>query len=118
MALSNQQKNDVKEILITSLRNKFKRTLLEWVGVVFAEDPFKKINTFIAIPYNPYEPEPYNRWTMRGMLDLDRELKVANEFWDFLGGKGAYQDLLDCFEKVGIEMREEIDNYFKRFSKK
>ena len=45
---------------------------------------------------------------MAGMLDLDKELKVAKEFWDFLGGEGAYEDLLSCFEKVGIEMREDI----------
>jgi len=25
-------------------------------------------------------------------------------------------ELLDCFERVGISMRPEIDNYFKRFS--
>jgi type II restriction enzyme len=42
-------------------------------------------------------------------------LKVANEFWDFLGGVCAYQDLLSCFERAGIEMRPEIDNYFKKF---
>ena len=52
---------------------------------------------------------------MRGMLDLEHELKVADEFWDFLGGKGAYQDLLGCFERVGIELRPEIDQYFARF---
>ena len=77
----------------------FKRTLLEWVGVTLYENPDAKINTIIAIPYNPYEPKPYTRWTMAGMIDLDYELKVAKEFWDFLGGKGAYEDLLDCFEK-------------------
>jgi len=93
----------------------FKRTLLEWAAVVLAENPKAKINTLIAIPYNPYEPKPYSRWTMAGMLDLDKELKVAEEFWDFLGGKGAYDDLLSCFERVGIELRDEIDNYFSRF---
>ena len=96
----------------------FKRTLLEWVAVVLANKPDAVINTFIAIPYNPYEPEPYTRWTMRGMLDLENELKVADEFWDFLGGKNTYKDLLDCFERVGIELRDEIDDYFKRFNKK
>lgn len=96
----------------------FKRTLLEWVAVILADNPKAKINTLIAIPYNPYEPEPYNRWTMRGMLDLDNELKVGVEFWDFLGGKGTYQDLLDCFEEVGIELREEIDEYFQKFNQK
>jgi type II restriction enzyme len=54
---------------------------------------------------------------MAGMLDLKEELKVAEEFWDFLGGIGAYQCLLDCFEKVGIELRNEIDSYFQKYNK-
>jgi type II restriction enzyme len=49
------------------------------------------------------------------MLDLDNELKVAEEFWDFLGGKGAYLELLNCFERAGIELRPEIDKYFLKF---
>lgn len=93
----------------------FKRTLLEWVAAVLAENPKVNINTLIAIPYNPYEPKPYSRWTMRGMLDLENELKVAEEFWDFIGGNGTYNDLLDIFEKVGIELRPEIDKYFSKF---
>ena len=93
----------------------FKRTLLEWTAIVLAENPDAKVNTLIAIPYNPYDPKPYSRWTMAGMLDLENELKVAEEFWDFLGGSGSYQNLLDCFERVGIELRTEIDNYFARF---
>lgn len=96
----------------------FKRTLLERVAIVFSINPKAKINTLVAIPYNPYEPKPYERWTLKGMLDLENELRVAEEFWDFLGGKGVYQDLLDCFEKVGIELRPEIDQYFKKFSNK
>ncbi len=93
----------------------FKRTLLEWVAAVLAQNPDAKINTLIAIPYNPYEPKPYERWTMKGLLDLDSELKVADEFWDFLGGEGCYNELLNCFERVGIELRPEIDAYFSKF---
>ena len=95
----------------------FKRTLLEWTASVLAQNPQAKVNTLIAIPYNPYSPKPYSRWTMAGMLDLKYELKVAEEFWDFLGGVGTYQVLLDIFEKVGIELREEIDDYFLKFQK-
>jgi len=95
----------------------FKRTLLEWVASTFAQNPKAKINTLIAIPYNPYYPKPYERWTISGMLDIENELKVAEEFWDFLNGKDTYNDLLDCFEKVGCELREEIDNYFKEYSR-
>ncbi len=93
----------------------FKRTLLEWIAIYLAEDPEANVHSYIAIPYNPYEPKPYERWTLKGMLDLDQELKVADEFWDFLGGTGAYEELLNCFERVGIELRPEIDKYFEKF---
>lgn len=93
----------------------FKRTLLEWVAITLASEPMAKVHTLIAIPYNPYEPLPYQRWTLKGMLDIDYELMVADEFWNFLGGEGAYNDLLDCFETAGIELRPEIDEYFLRF---
>ncbi|MEM0143857.1 MAG: TdeIII family type II restriction endonuclease [Candidatus Parvarchaeum sp.] len=92
----------------------FKRTLLEWIAIYLYEHPDADINSYIAIPYNPYEPRPYERWTLRGMLDLENELKVAEEFWDFLRGEGAYSELLDCFERVGIELRPEIDEYFSK----
>jgi hypothetical protein len=87
-------------------------------AAVLADTPDARVNSLIAIPYNPYAPEPYNRWMMRGMLDLPNELKVAEEFWDFLGGAGAYNDLLDIFERIGIELRAEIDEYFAKFNTK
>ena len=48
------------------------------------------------------------------MLDLENELKIAEEFWDFLGGEGAYEALLGCFERVGSEMKK--TSIFKNFS--
>jgi len=93
----------------------FKRTLLEWVAIFLAKDPKAKVNSYIAIPYNPYEPRPYERWTLKGMLDLENELKVADELWDFLGNGSTYKELLDCFERAGIELRPEIDEYFENF---
>jgi len=42
---------------------------------------------------------------------------VAEELWDFLGGQGAYNELLGCFEKAGIELRSEIDDYFARYNR-
>ncbi len=96
----------------------FKRTLLEWVAAETAKNPGINIKTIIGIPYNPYEPEPYNRWTMKGMFDLPHEVLVAEELWEFIGGEGTYQDLLDCFEIVGIELRPEIDEHFAKFNER
>jgi type II restriction enzyme len=96
---------------------KFKQTLLEWAGIALTADKNTKVHTLISIPYNPYEPQKYKRWTMAGMLDFSKELMVAEEFWDFLGGEGAYIELLDCFEKAGVILRPEIDKYFSKFNK-
>jgi type II restriction enzyme len=94
----------------------FKRTLLEWVAMRAAENPKAKVHTLLAIPYNPYDPERYERWTFQGMLDLPNELKVAEEFWDFLGGDNTYVQVLRVFEEVGIALRPEIDAKFKSLS--
>ena len=39
----------------------FKRTLLEWCAIMLAQQPDVDIHSYIAIPYNPYEPKPYER---------------------------------------------------------
>jgi type II restriction enzyme len=95
----------------------FKRTLLEWVAIYLTQNPSADVHSYIAIPYNPYEPKPYERWTLKGMFDLNNELKVGEEFWNFLGGDGAYKNLLNCFEKVGIEIRPELDRCFSKIQK-
>jgi type II restriction enzyme len=92
-----------------------KRTLLEWAGILLTKNNKLIVNTAVAIPYNPYEPKPYERWTLKGMLENNSQLKVASEFWDFLGGKGTYNQLLDCFESAGLKLKNKIDKYFKKF---
>ncbi len=94
----------------------YKRTLLEWTAAELTRDPESVVNAMIGVPYNPYEPEPYQRWTLKGMLDLQNDVLIAEELWDFIGGEGTYIELLDAFEQAGIELRDEIDSYFKRFS--
>lgn len=96
----------------------FKRQLLEWVAIRGAVNPRVKIQTRIAIPYNPYEPEPYQRWTFQGMFDIQNEMLVADEFWNFLGGDNTYNQLLKVFEEVGIALRPEIDARFAQFAPK
>jgi hypothetical protein len=94
----------------------FKRTLLYWIAIWLYQYPKAFINSMIAIPYNPYAPAPYERWTMRGMLDIEKELLVAEEFWDFVAGEEIYEELLNCFERVGMSLRPEIDRYCESLS--
>jgi hypothetical protein len=95
----------------------YKRQLLEWVAIRGQKNNKANIRTLIAIPYNPYEPEPYQRWTLQGLFDLPNEIMVADEFWNFLGGDDTYEQLLSVFEGVGIELRPEIDTCFQKFQR-
>jgi len=94
----------------------YKRTLLKWAAAILGRDPESIVNTMIGVPYNPYEPKPYNRWTAEKVLDMQQDILIADELWDFIGGEGTYLELLDAFEQVGIELKDEIDQYFEQFS--
>jgi type II restriction enzyme len=86
-----------------------KKQLLDWIAIRGSELSSVKIKTILAIPYNPYEPEPYQGWTLQGLFDLNNEVLVGKEFWDFLGGSNTYEDLLNVFEEAGLELYDEID---------
>jgi hypothetical protein len=87
---------------------KSKQKLLEWVAL-----RKKKVTTILAIPYNPYHPDPYTRFTMQGYLDEKKELYVAEKFWNLLGGEGTYKEILDIFDEVGKEFKEKIESKIK-----
>ena len=89
-----------------------KKKMLEWVAMAG-----KEVYTMVCIPYNPYHPEPYERWTLKGLFDLEEEILVGQEFWDFLGGKGTFEELLGLFEEVGREISTEIENKIKEIAK-
>ncbi len=95
-----------------------KKQMLDWIAMRGSEKPKAKVKTIVAIPYNPYEPKPYERWTLQGLFDLKEEVLVGVEFWDLLGGKGTYEDLLKVFEEAGLELYGEIDKKMKNLNNK
>ena len=90
-----------------------KKQMLDWIAMRGSEKPKAKVKTIVAIPYNPYEPKPYERWTLQGLFDLKEEVLVGVEFWDLLGGKNTYEDLLKVFEQAGLELYDEIEKKMK-----
>lgn len=47
-------------------------------------------------------------------VEKDRDTPFTEKIFH-LKGKGAYLELLNCFERVGTELRQEIDEYFSKF---
>ena len=91
----------------------FKRTLLKWMAVFIHRCPEANVQAMIAMPYNPYAPKPYDRWTNKNILDRKKQLYVGEEFWNFLSKQKVYKSLLNCFEQVGNDMRGEIKKYLE-----
>ena len=95
-----------------------KLKLLRWTALRLSQDKNVQVSTRLAIPYNPYYPEPYERWTLRGLYDLeDGEVLVGEEFWNFVASDTVYAELLDVFQEVGEELRTEIDKKFAEFQR-
>jgi hypothetical protein len=92
---------------------KSKTKLLEWVA-----RRRKSVNVFLAFPYNPYHPEPYSRFTEVGMMDQPNDFLVGDEYWDFIGGKNTFTELLDTFDEVGKEFKDRLDKKFKEIAVK
>jgi len=100
-------KPNMKEFVALKLK------LLRWTALRFSQNKSAKLFTRLAIPYNPYYPEPYERWTLKGLYDLESgEVLVGEEFWNFVASNNIYDELLDIFQKVGKELRIEIDKKF------
>lgn len=103
-------KPNMKEFVALKLK------LLRWKGLRLSQDNDAKVLTRLAIPYNPYHPEPYERWTLKGLYDLENgEVLVGEEFWNFVASDTIYDELLDVFQEVGEELRTEIDRKFAEF---
>lgn len=105
-------KPNMKEFVALKLK------LLKWTALRLCQDREANVFTRLAIPYNPYHPEPYERWTLKGLYDLNSgEILIGEEFWNFVAGEEIYEELLNIFHKVGEELRDEIDETFAKFRK-
>ncbi|MBU0478340.1 TdeIII family type II restriction endonuclease [bacterium] len=91
---------------------KSKTKLLEWVA-----RKRMPIKVYLAFPYNPYHPKPYHRFTEVGMMDSQNDFLVGDEYWDFIGGKDTFPELLKTFDIVGKNFKEQLNKKFKQIAK-
>ena len=70
---------------------------------------------YYALPYNPYgKRENYNwgfpmRWFN---MQTDESVLIGNEFWDFIGGSGTYNNFIEELNQLGKGYRERIYREF------
>ncbi len=93
-----------------------KTRLLLWTALRLSQEQKAQLMTRIAMPYNPYEPKPYQRWTAANLFDESSgEILIGAAFWNFVAGDKVYEELLEVFQQAGDILRGEIDQHFSSF---
>ena len=74
-------------------------------------------DTYFGLYYNPqgHNRTDYKHSFPMKIFDMhkDKCVLIGKEYWDFLGGSGAYEKLLEIFSEVGIETTETLLDYNK-----
>lgn len=80
------------------------RKLLTIHGVKGAGPP--RVLTYYSMAYNPYgvERASYGESVAGKYLDIQEMVLIGKQFWDFLGGEGTYEELLNIYRQVGQEL--------------
>lgn len=63
---------------------------------------------YLAFYYNPFITRAaYAHSFTKQIMDMQAEVLIGEEFWDAIGGKGTFAQILDIIDQVGNEIREE-----------
>jgi len=91
-----------------------KQDLLDILAMRQKVKDIRNVYVFLALPFNPYFTGQYRRWTVTKFFKTGEDLLVGKEFWDFVGGEGAYEELLGIFKEVGEEAMDIIKKTIER----
>lgn len=71
-----------------------------------------EIHAALVLPYNPYFPKPYDRHKILDVFDYGNDFLTGEDFWDLLGGKGAYIDIENSFKQIGTKYWKQLSMKF------
>ena len=56
---------------------------------------------FLGLTYNPFITRSgYNHSFTRRVMDMEKEVLIGSELWDYIGGAGTYDELLTIIEEI------------------
>ncbi len=72
-----------------------KRKLL-YALAICAREGTSGAQAFLGLTYNPFlSREKYRHSFTRQIMDMDYQVLLGEELWEFIGGPGTYGELLD-----------------------
>jgi hypothetical protein len=65
-------------------------------------------HTWWGVPYNPYGRGSYRHVYPLAFFDFQQEVMLGEPFWNFVGGAGTYEELVEVYRQVGEEFSERL----------
>jgi len=64
-----------------------------------------KVRTYYAMAYNPYGDDKahYKHSFALNYMDVNNQVLIGKEFWEMVGGRGTYEEVLEIYREVGRE---------------
>ena len=60
---------------------------------------------FLGLTYNPHiTRDQYNHPFTKRIMDMDKQVLIGSELWNYIGGPGTYASLLSLIERVRQEL--------------
>lgn len=69
-----------------------------------------KVMTYYAMAYDPYGADKRGyKWSFATRyMDINSQVLIGKEFWDFIGGANTYEELLEIYREVGKEKGPDV----------
>ena len=115
--------NNIYFIDITSVKPNMKEfaamklKLMRWTAIGYAFYNAKNVYSLMCMPYNPYHPKKYNRFSGDPTCDYKEDLRVGADYWNTIAGFKIYNKLIKSFEKIGKESRKSLEKTISTFDK-
>ena len=73
------------------------------------QDGPPRIKTYYAMSYNPYgSRDQYKHSFAINLLDMEHQVLLGPEFWEFIGGQGTYEEVVKLFVEVGRTFQSDV----------
>ena len=81
-----------------------KRKLLYYLAMMHRQG-ITNARAFMGLTYNPFlTRRNYGHSFTKQIMDMDDQVLMGEELWDYLGGPGAYDELMEIIDEVREEL--------------
>lgn len=78
---------------------------------LYSMEPCQVEEAYYALPYNPYGTKEHYSWSFPARwfnMREDRVVLIGEEFWEKIGGLGAYKAFIEAVNEIGQEYKDRI----------